>query len=227
MSPPVRIIGHFASAFAHRVEAALCLKGVPYELIQEDLFNKSELLLTNNPVHKKVPVLLHGDHAICESLVILEYVDEAFDGQPLLPIDSYDRAMARFWADFMDNKLLKLFWLAHWTEGEVQKGLAKELKENLALLEAQLRGKRFFGGDTVSYLDVVYCWFGPWLNVVEEVTGVTVVDESEYPALRQWEKDYNSCEALKPCMPDKDQVVAYYTENVERYKMYANAWAQQ
>ncbi|RCV29061.1 hypothetical protein SETIT_5G453100v2 [Setaria italica] len=227
MSPPVKVIGHIASPFSHRVEAALCLKGVPYELIQEDLFNKSELLLTHNPVHKKVPVLLHGDRAICESLVIVEYVDEAFEGPPLLPIDSYDRAMARFWADFMDNKLLKLFWLAHWTEGEVQKGITKEAKESLALLEDKLRGNRFFGGDTVSYLDLVYCWLAPWLSVVEEVTGVTVVDESEFPAIRQWEKEYNSCEALKPCMPDRDQIVAYFIESKESYKMFANAWAAQ
>lgn len=200
---------------------------MPYELIQEDLFNKSELLLTHNPVHKKVPVLLHGDRAICESLVIVEYVDEAFEGPPLLPIDSYDRAMTRFWADFMDNKLLKLFWLAHWTEGEVQKGITKEAKESLALLEDKLRGNRFFGGDTVSYLDLVYCWLAPWLSVVEEVTGVTVVDESEFPAIRQWEKEYNSCEALKPCMPDRDQIVAYFIESKESYKMFANAWAAQ
>jgi len=227
MSPPVKVISALGSTFSHRVEAALCLKGVPYELIQEDLNNKSELLLTHNPVHKKVPVLLHGDQAICESLVIIEYVDEAFEGPPLLPIDPYDRAMARFWANFMDNKLLKPFWLAHWTEGEVQKGFAKEAKENLALLEVQLRGKRFFGGDTVGYIDIVFCWLAPWLSVVEEVTGMTVVDESEYTALRQWEKEYNSCEALKPCLPDRDQLVAYFTENKERYKMYANAWAQQ
>ncbi|RLM62276.1 glutathione transferase GST 23-like [Panicum miliaceum] len=124
-------------------------------------------------------------------------------------------------------KLLKPFWLAHWTEGEVQKGFAKEAKENLALLEVQLRGKRFFGGDTVGYIDIVFCWLAPCLSVIEEVTGMTVVDESEYPALRQWEKEYNSYEALKPCLADRDQLVAYFTENKEKYKMYANAWAQQ
>ena len=109
----------------------------------------------------------------------------------------------------------------------MQKGFAKEAKENLALLEEQLRGKRFFGGDTVGYIDIVFCLLAPWLSALEEVSGMIVVDESEYPALRQWVKEYNSCEALKPCLPDRDQLVAYFTENKERYKMYANAWAQQ
>lgn len=225
MSSPaaVKVIGAFDSPFSHRAEAALRLKGVPYELILEDLRNKSELLLTHNPVHKKVPVLLHRDRAVCESLLIVEYVDEAFDGPALLPADPHERAMARFWSRFLDDKCSKPFWLAMWTDGEAQKGYMKEIKESFALLEAQLEGKRFFGGDTIGLVDIAACGFAHWLSVCEEVSGVTLVTDDEFPRLRRWAVEYVSDEKIRACVPDRAVLLEHFSAKKEMFMAMAKS----
>ncbi|KAF8691421.1 hypothetical protein HU200_040560 [Digitaria exilis] len=206
---PVKLITAFGSPFAHRAEVALALKGVPFELITEDLYNKSELLLRHNPIHKTVPVLLHDDRTVSESLLIVEYVDEAFDGPRILPADPYDRAMARFWAHFVENKVSKPFWMSFWTEGEVREGFVKEAREMLAVLEAQLDGKRFFGGESLGLVDIA-------------AIGLMGSDD-EFPALRRWVKEYTSHEAVKKCTPDAQKLIAYFVENEEKYQQIAKA----
>lgn len=95
------------SPFAKRVEMALKMKGVEFKCIEEEPFQtKSDLLLQYNPVHKKVPVLVHGRENICESLVIVQYIDETWRSDPsILPSDPFKRANVRFWAKYIDDKV--------------------------------------------------------------------------------------------------------------------------
>lgn len=101
----VKVFRTWSSPFALRVIWALKLKGIEHEYCYEDLSNKSPLLLEYNPIHKKVPVLVHNGRPIVESIVILEYIDETWKENPILPKDPYDRAMARFMAKFSDEKV--------------------------------------------------------------------------------------------------------------------------
>ena len=102
----VVLFGTWASTFCPRVELALKLKGISYDYVEEDLTNKSELFLSLNPVHKKVPVLVHNGKSIAESLIILEYIEECWNTTPkLLPEEPYQRAKVRFWASYYDQKV--------------------------------------------------------------------------------------------------------------------------
>ncbi|TVU14268.1 hypothetical protein EJB05_37727, partial [Eragrostis curvula] len=103
----LRLLGLNVSPFAFRARVALNIKGVSYEYMEQDLFNKGELLLSSNPVHNKVPVLIHNGKPICESLVVVQYIDEVWGdaGKPILPVDPYERAISRFWAIYIDDKI--------------------------------------------------------------------------------------------------------------------------
>uniref|UniRef100_A0A453SZX6 Glutathione S-transferase n=1 Tax=Aegilops tauschii subsp. strangulata TaxID=200361 RepID=A0A453SZX6_AEGTS len=103
----LKLLGLLVSPFVTRVRLALHIKGLSYEYIETDVLDKGELLLRYNPVHKKVPVLIHNGLPLCESQVIVQYVDEvwAAAGKPILPADPYARATARFWAAYVDDKV--------------------------------------------------------------------------------------------------------------------------
>jgi glutathione S-transferase len=108
----LKLLGMVVSPFVVRVRMALHLKGVSYEYMEQDLFNKGELLLRYNPVHKKVPVLVHDGKPICESLAIVQYVDEVWaapTSPSILPADPHERAVARFWAAYADDKVCNIF----------------------------------------------------------------------------------------------------------------------
>ncbi len=70
------VLDTWISMFGMRVRIALAEKGIQYEYKEQDLRNKRDLLLKMNPVHKKIPVLIHNGKPVCESLIIVQYIDD-------------------------------------------------------------------------------------------------------------------------------------------------------
>ncbi|XP_020528179.1 glutathione S-transferase U10 [Amborella trichopoda] len=214
-SGEVKIIGLWASSYCVRIEVALKLKGISYEYIDEDLSNKSPLLLQLNPIHKKVPVLLHNGKTIAESLIILEYIDETWPDLPaLLPKDPYERALLRFWANFFDSKLSGSGRTIFITEGEEQEKEVAVLKENLNVLENGLKKdfgdkKSFCNGETPGYLEVV---MGPsffWLKILEDVSRAKLIDHKNTPFLFSWLTEFCEFGVAKDALPDQAKLVAF------------------
>ncbi|CAH9090662.1 unnamed protein product [Cuscuta epithymum] len=103
----VKLLGVWWSPFVIRVRVALNLKSVDYDFIEETFMSKSELLLELNPVYKKIPVLVHDDKPICESIIIAQYIDDvwAASESTVFPCDPYDRAVTKFWSVYIDDKV--------------------------------------------------------------------------------------------------------------------------
>ncbi|CAK7340350.1 unnamed protein product [Dovyalis caffra] len=208
MAEEVMVFRSLTSPFALRVIWALKLKGVEFEEIWEDLSNKSPLLLQYNPIYKKVPVLVHNGKAISESLVILEYIEETWKQTPLLPQDPYQRANARFWAKFIDEKQLypSIRFGVLLKEGKEQEKGVLEFLENLQHVEDELRGKKFFGGETIGLADLALGWLAYYLDIFEEAAGLKLADEEKFPSLAAWKQEFANVPVVRQSWPDRGKV---------------------
>ncbi|XP_062200172.1 probable glutathione S-transferase GSTU6 [Phragmites australis] len=208
----LKLLGMWSSPYVLRVQLALSLKGLTYECVEEDLKNKSELLLKSNPVHKKVPVLLHNGRPVCESSVIVQYIDEAFaaTGPSLLPADPYERAVARFWAAYIDDKLLAAWTKASMGKTEEEMAEGKKLSDvAVETLEGALKGKPFFGGDSVGYLDVMLGGLLGWVRAAEELQGIKHFDPAKTPLLAAWAERFGALDAVQAVTPDVNRLVEF------------------
>ncbi|KAK2990777.1 hypothetical protein RJ640_012678 [Escallonia rubra] len=211
----VKLLGFWPSSYVNRVQIALNVKSIDYEFVEERFRPKSELLLSSNPVHKKIPVFFHGDKPICESLVIVQYIDEEWtNGPSILPSDPYDRAVARFWVAYVDEKWFPSLGELRSAQGEEAKAaLIEKVVEGLALLEEAFvecsKGKAYFGGDSIGYLDIAFGSFLGWLKVVEIVADVKLLDEAKIPGLAQWAVRFSSNDAVKDVLPEPEKLIEF------------------
>ena len=217
--PMLQLYSFELCPFAHRVRLALAEKGVATESIEIDLKNKPASFARISP-YGRVPLLLHGEVKLWESAVINEYLDEVFPDPPLMPASLADRALARVWVKFADERLYSATHSFIFTrEKEARRKLAAEMLDSVRFLENEVIAKRPAGGpyvfgDRFTLADIaLYPWF-------EQAGALEQLSEFRLPlgcvGLSEWRRAVNGRKAVQQCARTSD----WYAE---RYRTYLSA----
>ncbi len=192
MTAKLKLISHKLCPYVQRAVIALTEKGVPFERIDIDLANKPDWFLKVSPLGK-TPVLLIGDHAIFESAVILEYLEET-EAHPLHPANVLHRAEHRAFIEFGSAILNDIAGLYTVSDEAAFKAKAAQLEQRFARLEARVVGP-WFDGESFSLVDAV---FGPvfrYFDVFDQIGEFGIL--SGKPRIARWRQDLAARPSVK------------------------------
>jgi glutathione S-transferase len=201
--------------YAHRVRLALAEKGLTAEQIEIDLKNKPADFAALSP-HGHVPLLVHGGLRLWESAVILEYLDEAFPEQPLMPSRPAERAKARLWIDFANSRLLAATHRMIFTTDESsRRGLVADMIESVRHLEREMTerpqdGPYLLGAD-LSLADIA---LHPWFEQAATLERFSPFRmPADCPGVARWRDAMSSRPAVRSCARSDD----WYAEGYRQY----------
>ncbi len=168
----LEIIGGARSNFVRTVRMVAEEKGVPYEHISA--MPHSDEVKAINPFGQ-IPVMRHDGLEIPESHAIATYIDTAFDGPALVPMEPKEAAAVNRWVSAVntgvDQMLMRKYvveYAFHKDEdGNVVRDVidqtVKRLPKMFAMLDGAVAGG-YLGGDSFTMAD---CFLMPILAAVQ------------------------------------------------------------
>jgi glutathione S-transferase len=151
------LCGFAASNYHNKVKLALLEKGLAF---QEELVWAGATDRSASPLGK-VPYLKTDDGALCESTVILEYLEAKYPQHPLLPADPFAAAKARELLRFIElhlelvarNLYSEAFFGGKVSDAAKEK-VGKQLEKNVAAFATLASFSPFIGGADFTLADV-------------------------------------------------------------------------
>lgn len=203
------LYGYFRSSTSYRTRIAMNLKGLDYDYIAINLAQDEQLkneFLALNP-QGLVPVLQADDLLLFQSPAILEWLEEVYPENPLLPKDAAGRMQVRALSAMIGcdihplNNRRVLQYLRNELsvdEAEVIKWCNRWISEGFAALEKRLvadktRGK-FCYGDSPTFAD---CYLIPQVSSARRFE----VDLNPYPNIVQIDAHCRTLKAFADADP--------------------------
>ncbi|MBA2689659.1 MAG: glutathione S-transferase N-terminal domain-containing protein [Burkholderiales bacterium] len=139
--------------FSQRCRVVLFEKGMDFQIIDVDLFDKPEDLAVMNP-YNRVPVLVERDLILYESNIINEYIDERFPHPQLMPADPVMRARARLFLFRFEQELFTHVSVLEHGTAKQQERARFIIRENLTQIAPIFAKQKYMLGEEFSMLDV-------------------------------------------------------------------------
>ncbi|MEA2861604.1 MAG: glutathione S-transferase [Methylobacteriaceae bacterium] len=160
--PKPEIIGSARSTYTRVVRMVCEEKGIEY-VLTERMLGAPELLA----IHPfgKMPVLRHGDFALCESKAIATYLDRNFPGPHVFPSDPRLAALTEQWVSLVntviDRTLIRTYlyaYIAPKTAGapdrEAIEAVMPAVREQLGILNKAVAKTGYLVGDQFTFADI-------------------------------------------------------------------------
>lgn len=154
----LHLISHILCPYVQRVVITLTEKNISFKKTYIDLGNKPDWFLQMSPLGKTPLLIVDESHALFESAVICEYLEDVYKDIPLHPSDPLLRAKHRAWIEFGSAILNDIagFYMAPDAQKYSEKKEA--IHKKWEWLEKNLDNQPFFSGASFSMVDAV---FGP------------------------------------------------------------------
>ncbi|WP_035384533.1 glutathione S-transferase N-terminal domain-containing protein [Ferriphaselus sp. R-1] len=139
--------------FSQRCRIVLFEKGMDFQIVDVDVFNKPEDIAVINP-YGKVPALVERDLILYEANIINEYIDERFPHPQLMPADPVARARARLFLHRFEQDLFShIPAIEHGSDKEVEQA-RQAVRDGLTQIAPIFTKQKYMLGDEYSMLDV-------------------------------------------------------------------------
>ena len=165
------LCGFGASNYHNKVKLALIEKGVAFE---EELVWVGETDPQASPLGK-VPYLKTAQGTLCESSVMLEYIEQAHPTQPLMPKDPFAAAKVRELMTFLDlhlelvarNLYPEAFFGGKVSDSTKEK-VGAQLEKNVAAFATLVAFKPFIAGSEMTLADCTAAVHLPLITAVSK-----------------------------------------------------------
>ena len=191
----ITLCGFAVSNYYNKVKLALLEKGIPFneELVMTG--SQDETVLSATPLGK-VPFLRTEQGALCESQVMLDYLEAAYPDLPLLPADPFAAAKVRELCTFIDLHLelvaRELYKQAFFggsvgddVKDKVRAQLAKSIPafKRLAKFSPYVAGDAFTAADCAAFVSLPLVASATKNVLGEDLLAAAGIDWKAYAAL--------------------------------------------